>query len=189
MVNVIHLDARPTQAEFGALVGVSQQSVSAFMADGVLPTGGTWGELLSAYCKRLREVAAGRLGDSLGSLDLVQERAGLARAQRESQELKNAVARGEYAPIGVLADVLGMAASAVVDRMDQFEGLLSKTCPDLPEEARTIVLSVMASARNEWIRSTVKLVEDRLDAMQEEADDRGDEWCAEPGDTQEERRA
>lgn len=162
---MIELEARPTQAEFATVIGVSQQNVSALMADGKLPTGGTWAELLSAYCNRLREVAAGRMSGELGGLDLVQERAGLAKAQREAQELKNSVARGEYAPIGILADVLGLASSAIVDRLDQVEGQLRKACPDLPEEARITVLRVLADARNEWIRSTCQLINNAVDAM------------------------
>lgn len=162
---MIELEARPTQAEFASVIGVSQQNVSALMADGKLPTGGTWAELLTAYCNRLREVAAGRMSGELGGLDLVQERAGLAKAQREAQELKNAVARGEYAPIGILADVLGLASSAIVDRMDQFEGQVRKACPDLPQEVLLIVLRIMADARNEWIRSTSQLVNKEVEAM------------------------
>ena len=169
---MIELEARPTQAEFAIVIGVSQQNVSALMADGKLPTGGTWAELLSAYCNRLREVAAGRMSGELGGLDLVQERAGLAKAQREAQELKNSVARGEYAPIGILADVLGLASSAIVDRMDQFEGQVRKACPDLPQEVLLIVLRIMADARNEWIRSTCQLINNAVDAMaQSDADE------------------
>ena len=169
---MIELEARPTQAEFATVIGVSQQNVSALMADGKLPTGGTWAELLSAYCNRLREVAAGRMSGELGGLDLVQERAGLAKAQREAQELKNSVARGEYAPIGILADVLGLASSAIVDRLDQVEGQLRKACPELPEEARITVLRVLADARNEWIRSTCQLINNAVDAMaQSDADE------------------
>ena len=162
---MIELEARPTQAEFATVIGVSQQNVSALMADGKLPTGGTWAELLTTYCNRLREVAAGRMSGELGGLDLVQERAGLAKAQREAQELKNSVARGEYAPIGILADVLGLASSAIVDRLDQVEGQLRKACPDLPEEARITVLRVLADARNEWIRATCQLVNKEVEAM------------------------
>ena len=66
---------------------------------------------------------------------------------------------------GALADVLGMAASAVVDRFDQLEGVLKKSCPDLPEEAKTAVFQVIANARNEWIRSTGQLVAESVDAM------------------------
>ena len=162
------------QAEFAELVGVSEARVSQLISEGVIVRGDTAQEWLVAYCERLRDQAAGRMGDGVGGLDLVQERAALAREQREGQAIKNAVARKEFAPVGLLADVLGMAASAVVDRFDQLEGALRKACPDLPDDAKTTVQSVIAAARNEWIRSTERLVTDGLDAMlagQEDEDD------------------
>ena len=171
---VIDLAAPATQSDVAMVVGVSQQAISALVTDGKLQTAGTLGEVLQAYCQRLRLQAAGRMGDEVGGLDLVQERAALAREQREGQAIKNAVARKEFAPVGLLADVLGMAASSVVDRFDQLEGALRKACPDLPDDAKTTVQSVIAAARNEWIRSTERLVTDGLDAMlagQEDEDD------------------
>lgn len=170
MLNVL-MSERVTQSEFGAAVGISQQAVSALLADGLLPRDGTFGDWLAAYCDRLREQAAGRMGGEIGGLDLVQERAALAREQREGQAIKNAVARKEYAPVGLLADVLGQAASAVVGRFDQLEGTMRKACPDLPDEAKTAVLQVIASARNEWIRSTVRLVDESIDRLAETEDD------------------
>ena len=167
---LIDLSTQGTQTALAELVGVAQPTISNLQADGKLPSSGTLGELLLAYCARLRDQAAGRMGENT-TLDLVQERAALAREQREGQAIKNAVARREYAPIGLLADVLGMAASAVVDRFDQLEGQLRKACPDLPDEAKTTVQQVIAAARNEWIRSTERLVTDGLDAMLAEQDD------------------
>lgn len=161
---VIDLSMQGTQTALAELVGVTQPTISNLMTEGKIPSDGTLGELLLAYCARLRDQAAGRLGDTMG-LDLVQERAALAREQREGQAIKNAVARREYAPIGLLSDVLGMAASSVVDRFDQLEGALRKACPDLPDEAKTTLQSVIASARNEWIRSTERSVFDGIDAM------------------------
>ena len=152
------------QAEFAELVGVSEARVSQLISEGVISRGDTAHGWLVGYCERLRDQAAGRLGDTMG-LDLVQERAALAREQREGQAIKNAVARKEFAPAGLLADVLGMASSAVVDRFDQLEGQLRKACPDLPDEAKTTMQQVIAAARNEWIRSTATLVADGLDAM------------------------
>lgn len=175
---LIDMEQQATQASLAALVGVTQPTISKLMADGKIPAAGTLGELLLAYCQRLRDQAAGRLGDSLG-LDLVQERAALAREQREGQAIKNAVARKEYAPIGLLADVLGMASSAVVDRFDQLEGTLKKACPDLPDEAKTTVQQVIAEARNEWVRSTAKLVDDSLDAMLIEDENQDDDAAEE----------
>lgn len=162
---LIDLSTQATQLGLAQLVGVTQPTISNLMTEGKIPATGTLADLLHAYCQRLRDQAAGRLGSETGGLDLVQERAALAREQRISQALKNSIARGEYAPIGVLADVLGMASSAVVDRMDQLEGALRKACPDLPEEARDTVMQVIASARNEWVRSTAKLVTERVDSM------------------------
>ncbi|SEF29802.1 hypothetical protein SAMN03159371_04378 [Variovorax sp. NFACC28] len=73
--------------------------------------------------------------------------------------------------IGLLADVLGMASSAVVDRFEQLEGALRKACPELPDEAKATLQQVIANARNEWIRSTEKLVALELDKMSREADE------------------
>ena len=163
------LDQRIKQEDFGELVGISQQRVSQLMADGILPrdvTGLAW---LRAYTEHLREYAAGRRGD--GDLDLVQERAALARAQRIAQDMKNAVTRAQYAPVGLLADVLSAASAGVVDRFDQLDGVLKKACPDLPEAARTALHQVLASARNEWIRSTEKLAAETLDAIADEQDE------------------
>lgn len=158
------LDQVISQSEFAQIVGVSEARVSQMVSEGVIARGDNAAAWLVAYCERLRDQAAGRLGETYG-LDLVQERAALAREQREGQAIKNAVARREFAPVGLLADVLGQASSAVVDRFDQLEGTLRKACPDLPDEAKTAVLQVIASARNEWIRSTERLVADTVDAM------------------------
>ncbi len=171
---VIDLDSPVVQSTVAAAVGVSKQAISAMVNDGALPPCGTNGQLLLAYCTRLREQAAGRMGSEVGGLDLAQERAALAREQRIAQELKNAVARGEFAPIGLLADVLGKAASAVVDRFDQLEGNLRKSCPGIEDDVMATVLSVVASARNEWMRSTVRLVDTAVDAMQTDEDDEAD---------------
>ncbi|WP_313571400.1 hypothetical protein [Comamonas terrigena] len=165
MKSVIGLDAPISQADFAELVGISEARVSQLMADSVMSRGDTGHEWLIAYCDRLRDQAAGRLGNGLGGLDLIQERAALTREMREGQAIKNAVARKEFAAVGLLADVLGMAASAVVDRFDQLEGVLKKSCPELPEEAKTAVFQVIANARNEWIRSTGQLVAESVDAM------------------------
>ncbi len=172
------LDAVVTQAEFAQAIGVSEAAVSQMKAAGVLVPGATAHGWLLAYTERLRDQAAGRLGEG-GGLDLVQERAGLARAQREAQDMKNAVARGEFAPVALLADVLAAASAGVADRFDQIEGALRKACPDLDDEVRTVVMRVVASARNEWVRSTASLVEARLDEF---AEDEPDEQLASDDD-------
>lgn len=166
------LDQQVSQVEFAQMIGVSEARVSQLVGEGIIVRGDTAHEWLVAYCERLRDQAAGRAGSETGGLDLVQERAALARSQRIAQDLKNDIARGEYAPIGLLTDVLATAGAAVVDRFEQLDGALRKACPDLPDEARTTIMTVIASARNEWIRSTAQLVDRSLDdLLAEQADD------------------
>ena len=163
-------EENPKQSEIAAHLDISDRRVREIATEWGLDSAAlSLGEWRIRYIRQLRERAAGREG--AGDLDLVQERAALAREQREGQAIKNAVARREYAPVGLLADVLGMAASAVVDRFDQLEGALRKACPDLPDEAKTTVQQVIANARNEWLRGTAAMVADGLDAMLAEQDE------------------
>jgi phage terminase Nu1 subunit (DNA packaging protein) len=89
-----------TQNEFADHVGISQQAVAELIRRGTIPKGAGRGGLdldacRIAYIEHLREVAAGRLGESAGGLDLVSERARLAKAQADAQELKNLVAESK----------------------------------------------------------------------------------------------
>lgn len=162
-----------TQAAFGEMVGVSQQAVSEFIKGAALGPGVSGGQMLQAYCERLREMAAGRLGSELGGLDLVQERAALAREQRMGHEIKNAVARKTYAPIALLAETLATASQAVVERFEQLPSALKRVCPDLPEQARDQVMSAIAAARNEWVARTLQLVAEDVAALDDVVDDGG----------------
>lgn len=166
------LDHICTQGQFADAVGIGQPAVSKLISEGVLPEAGTFGDWLRAYCGRLREQAAGRYSE--GDLDLAQERAALARAQREGIEIKNAVLRGQYAPIQLLAEVLAQASSAVAERFDHLPGTLKKTCPDMTDRQRAEVLAVIASARNEWVRQTAALVAAGFDVAPPDDDDLAD---------------
>jgi phage terminase Nu1 subunit (DNA packaging protein) len=173
----VNLSSQITQAQFAELVGVSEAKVSQLVADGIIARGDTGRQWLLAYCERLREVAAGRQSEEVGGLDLVQERAALARAQREGVQIKNAVLLKEYAPVDLLAKVLATASQAVADRIDAVPAALKRTCPNLPEDARLAVETLLAAARNEWAKATAELVDDTLDV---EGDLDEDEEAAEP---------
>jgi phage terminase Nu1 subunit (DNA packaging protein) len=152
---MVDLSLPLTQAQFGDMIGVTQQAVSEFYKIAALGPGVSAGETLKAYCARLREQAAGRGSD--GELDLVQERAGLAREQRIAQALKNAVTRKEFAPIGVLSEVLAAASGSVAAKLDALPGLLKKVAPDLSEQGRDAIAGEIARARNEWVAETAVL--------------------------------
>lgn len=166
-----------TQEAFGQLVGVSQQAISDLVAKGVLEPGTPAGVWLTTYCKRLRDQASGRDADGV----LAKERAALSRSQRMGQDIKNAKDLGEWAPIGLLGDVLALASAAVCDRFDALPAALRKACPDMPGEARDAILRVLTSARAEWIRSTAQLVDQVLDAHTED-ESTAEDPPAEPDD-------
>ncbi len=171
------------QTDFGELVGISQPAVSGLVSRGVLEVGGSAGEWLKAYCGHLREVAAGRASMEGGDLDLVQERAGLAREQRMGQAIKNAVARREYAPIEVLAKVLSDASAAVVERLEGMPARLRKEVPDLPPAAYDSIATVLATARNEWVRGTRRAVLQRAGQSAAELDGDADDEGGAAADT------
>lgn len=156
------LDQPCTQAEFGALVGIAQQTVSEMVGEGILQSGAPLGHWLLAYCARLREQAAGRLGSGPDGLDLAQERAALAREQRRGLEIKNGVLRAEYAPVSLLGEVLASASQAVAEGFDHLPGQIRKACPNLPPAATDQVMSVIAGARNKWVKGTVELLAAKL---------------------------
>lgn len=92
-------------------------------------------------------------------LNLADERAALAREQRLQIEMKNAVARGEYAPRELLARLLATASTAVVAHLEQLPGRIKRTCPALPARAIDEVVATVNAARNEWVRATAELCE------------------------------
>ena len=156
---VIDLSARPlSQQQFATVVGVSEPRISQMVKDGQLPADGTIGDWLAAYITRLRDQAAGRMGDGANGLDLVQERAALARSQRERIDLQNAVARGQHAPIDMLRDVLAKTIAIMVSELEQVDGLIAQTAPDLPEPTRLAVLNTIAAARNKIATRSADLV-------------------------------
>lgn len=93
-----------------------------------------------------------------GRLDLAQERALLARSQRESVDLKNAVQRGTYAPITLLAEVLANASRCVAERFDHLPARIRKVHPTLPPAVVDEVMATIAAARNQWVAETVAIV-------------------------------
>lgn len=163
------LDAPIRQDEFAELVGLSEAAVSDLMSTGTLPRKGTGRDWLLAYCKRMREKAGGRDNDSI----LSQERAALARAQRVGQEMKNAIAAREYAPIRLMAQVLAEAAQSAVEHFDALPSAMRMATPDLPHSTVTAVEKALADARNEMARAVVEFTAARLAkvaAAQQEAE-------------------
>lgn len=173
------LDDKLNQAEIAHVFGISQPRVSELESAGVWQRGSTLREVIAAYAAHLREVAAGRGSAAPGGLDLVQERAALARSQREGQDIKNGIALKTYAPIALLAETLAFASQAVAEQFDQLPAALRRVCPELPAAARDQVRATIAQARNEWVARTCTLLAEHLDDG--EADNESGDHPDEPG--------
>lgn len=122
---VIDLDSPVVQSTVAAAVGVSKQAISAMVNDGALPPCDTNGQLLLAYCERLRDQAAGRLGNTPDGLDLVQERANLARHQGAIAELRARELRGELIRVDAVRSVWATRVVSTRDALLQIPFRLS----------------------------------------------------------------
>lgn len=135
-----------TQANFGSLVGISQQAVGNLVGRGVLDAAMTGQQMLHAYCSHLRETAAGRAAG--GELDLATERAGLAKAQRERIEMQNGVTRGELAPVALIEEVLSKAGARIGGIFDAIPGAVRRRVPSLSSDEIGNIEKEIARARN-----------------------------------------
>jgi hypothetical protein len=126
-----------TQAQFGELVGVTQQAVGDMISRGVFAAGLPLGNQLQSYCHHLREAAAGREGG------LARERELETKVRRELGEIKLAEARREYAPVAALEQVLAAVGRAVAGHLEPLPGQIHKLCPQLtPEDVARIQAEV-----------------------------------------------
>ena len=141
-------------AELAAHLGISPTRISQLKTAGILPEAPRGKHDLDAcrvaYLAHLREVAAGR-GSKDGAIDLVAERARLARAQAEKVERENAVADGKFLPHGEVHIIVTSAFARVRAKM---LALPSKLAPELaaiktPAKAQRILKDEVYRALNE----------------------------------------
>lgn len=130
------------QQEFADLVGVTQPAVSELVAQGVLVTGQPASEWLLAYCKRLREEAAGR------DNELSRERARLAREQADGVAMKNALMRREFAPIAMLETALARVSRQIAAVLEALPTKLRRRVTHLTAEDMKAIEDEIAVIRN-----------------------------------------
>lgn len=165
------IERAPTQAEIAAHLDISDRRLRELLTEWHLDHKQVpLADIRIRYLRKLREEAAGRAAAD-STVDLPTERGLLARAQREGQEIKNAVARGSYAPIEALTDVLSNASQAAVDHFDQIPAGINRVCPDLPQPVRDLIMTEIARARNEMVRKTASLIADTLEDHDIQEDD------------------
>jgi len=144
---VIDLNLPTTQAIFGEIVGISQPAVSGLIQRGMLLADAALCDWLLSYCEHLREIAAGRASTDDG-INLVTERALLAREQRDKIAMQNAVTRKELSPTPLLEEVLSRAAARACPLLDTIPGELRRRVAGLDADALDVVAGIVAKARN-----------------------------------------
>ena len=135
-----------TQTQFAELVGVSQQAISSLVGRGILNSGDIGSVWLKHYCENLREQAAGRA--STGDLDLVQERARLAKEQADRVEMQNQISRKEVAPVNLLEVVLAKVARQIVGNLEAIPVQLKRNSTTISQEDLKYITSEIVKARN-----------------------------------------
>jgi terminase small subunit / prophage DNA-packing protein len=136
------LDRVLTQAEFGELVGITQQAVSDLARRGVLKPNVTGLAWLRAYCSHLREEAAGRAGV------LADASAALKNVQREEVELRVALKRREAAPVSVIALVLAKVGRQCAGILDGLIPAIRRRWPSVTAEQLKFIDAEVARVRN-----------------------------------------
>lgn len=129
-----------TQAEFGELLGISQQAVSAMVNAGTVIPGDTLKGWLQKYTAHLREKAAGR--DS----ELSRERALDTAVSRQIKEITLAEKRRESIHVGVIDMVLASVGRAASAKLEQLPGQLRRLCPELTPAAVALMQREIAAA-------------------------------------------
>ena len=120
-----------TQKDFADLVGISQPAVSGLIERGILK-GSSMREWIKEYCTHLREIAACRTaGNTAGELDLVRERARLAKEQADALAMKNKVERGELIRA---EDIEPRLESAFITAREMWLDSVSRLVRELPAD-------------------------------------------------------
>lgn len=156
------VERHPTQAEIATHLDISDRRVRELATEWAIDSRElSLGEWRVRYLRKLREEAAGRAGG--GDLDLVSERARLAKAQADRIEMQNAVTRKELAPTELIEDILAHAGARAARLLDTIPGELRRRCPQLTTEDLGAIATTIIKVRN--IAATISLA-----SLQEDED-------------------
>lgn len=99
-----------------------------------------------AYIRRLREQAAARTSD--GPLDLVNERARLAKEQADRLAMQNEVTRCELAPVALIEQVLSRAGTKVAGILEAIPGMIRRRSKSISSDDLDCITAEIVRARN-----------------------------------------
>lgn len=162
---MIDLDAPITQSDFAALVGISQPAVSELLTRGTLKAKQPARVWLLAYTSQLREQAAGRGADG----ELAANRAAESATRNELLQVKLKRARGEYAPVIVIEQVLAQVGTRIASVLEPLPARIKMINPSLTPEDLKAIEGAVTEARNLAAGACVAMLQDGDD--EDEIDD------------------
>lgn len=139
---MIDEDKPVTQAFFAEWVGISERHVRNLLQKGTLRQGGSLLEWTQDYTGSLRDEAAARATSN--GLVLSDERAALAKAQRERVERENKVERDEYVETWRLEAACKFSADAISARFSRLPEDIKRAAPDVSPKVLAIVEDAVA---------------------------------------------
>lgn len=131
-----------TQQAFGDMVGIGQPAVSDLLARTIIQPGHTAGQWLLDYTAHLREQAAGRGADG----ELAGNRAKESFTRNQLLEMKLRVMRQEYAPVGLIGEVIATVGRTIAGVLEPVHNTLHKMNPNLTPEDLKFVQTELSRA-------------------------------------------
>ncbi|MEQ1813395.1 MAG: terminase small subunit [Candidatus Nitrotoga sp.] len=157
-----------TLAKTARHLGCGKSTVVNFLATkGMVHDECTLDEIRLAYITKLRDAASGR-GASEGGLDLMAERARLAKVQADKVELQNAIARNEYAHVSVLTLALSKVGSQVAGILEAIPVKLKRRS-SISYDDLQFIKGEIVKARN--LAAKVNLTDAEVAEMESRIDD------------------
>lgn len=141
-----------TQTEIAKHLDLSTRQIRELQAAGIFPKGVTLDEARLAYIHRLRERAAGRAATN--GLDLVSERARLAKAQADRLEIELTAKRGDLISLDKAIQGWSDLVNAFRQKMLTLPVRASNAIPDIADRsgAERIITGMMHEALSELSR-------------------------------------
>jgi phage terminase Nu1 subunit (DNA packaging protein) len=122
-------------------------------------TAADFARAVGATAALLTLLAPARIDVEPSSDDLLHHRTRLAAAQAEQIEIRNAVARREYAPVALLEEALSQTSRLMARVLERLPGELKRKRPHLTAEDIEIVEATVAELRNIAYRAVLAEVD------------------------------
>ncbi|HXF75902.1 MAG TPA: hypothetical protein VNN13_07395 [Methylomirabilota bacterium] len=157
-----------TQSDFARLVGLDQSVISRAVSNGICNPATGWKRALRQFVAHRSSTAAGRQSEN--GLDLCEERAALARAQREKIEFDLRKARDEFIPKQLVINILSASHAMARNRILGWPARLRSMLPELPPRGFAIADDLVREILTELAHDSFPaVIHEQLRAWRDEA--------------------